>query len=87
MAQITAQLVIPVNQRDEGKQSGDAGDKTLAALGDASNDGDHAKDRNKPKQALLVTHFLQVKTGEDGTQKVRPRQKETDTQTEGAQVD
>ena len=59
----------------------------LAAFGDAGNDGDDAKYGDGPKQQLSTTGFLQVKAGNVDTQKVRPRQKEADAQTDGAEVD
>ena len=59
----------------------------LAALGDAGKNGDGTKYWDGPKQLLTVARFLQVKAGYVGTKKVRPRQKETDAQTDGAQID
>jgi hypothetical protein len=87
MEQVILDLAIPVNADNEGKQAGELCGDLLAAFVDAGDDSNHAKDGDEPKETLFVAQFLQVKTGRIAENQVRPRQKETDAQTKGAQVD
>ena len=87
MEQVVPDFVIPISANTEGKRAGDLPDKFLAALGDAGKNGDGATDGDEPEEALFVTHFLQVKTGDSAKKDICPRQKEADAQTGGAQVD
>ena len=47
---------------------------------------DGGKNRDEPKQALLITELLQVKPGQLCAKKVCPWQKKAYAQTEGAQA-
>jgi len=84
---VAAEFIIPIRADGEGKRAGQLPGNLLAALGDAGKDGDGGKYRDEPQQALLVARLLQVKAGDAGTKKLHPRQKETDAQTKGAQID
>jgi hypothetical protein len=85
--QVAADFVIPVNSDAKRKCAGELSDNHLAALGDTGENGDGAKYRDEPKKKLPVTSLLQIEAGNIAAQKLRPRQKEADAQTGGAQVD
>lgn len=87
MKQVTAEFGVPIDADAEGKHTSKLSGDLLAALGDTGENGDHTKHRDEPKEAVLVAHFLQVKAGQIGTEKARPRQKEADAQTGGAEID
>lgn len=87
MEHVAAELGVPIDADAERKRAGKLSGNLLAALGNAGENGDRAADGDEPKQPLLVAHFLQVKAGQIGTEKVRPGQKKTDAQAGGTEVD
>ena len=87
MHQVAADSVIPVYADAKGKRTGELSGDLLAALGHAGENGDGAKYRDEPEEKLPVASFLQVEAGEVSKKNVRPRQKEADAQTSGAQID